>query len=83
MPRLIIDISASLLDNFETEISLVRSIVGTIESEISNCGDYNEVFGMMTITQNWSSLDTSEGLTKPLFFGLKQRDNFTTIEISY
>lgn len=80
MPRLIQNITAELLDNFVGEVRLFNTITGQVQGE-----DYVNLNGLICYLQNFSRIEYTSGLNKPISFGLQKTNNTQSysLEISY
>lgn len=78
MPQLIKNISASILDTFIGEVILFKEVKSQFDD-----GDYIEVYGLIAFLQNYSKIEEIKELTKPIKFGLNNKSNSVTLEISY
>ena len=80
MPKLIKNITGSILDNYTGSIYFFSSLSGEVQFE-----DYIDMDGFVAYLQNFKQVDYLEQLQKPLSFGLKNQYNLptTTLEISY
>lgn len=87
MIRLIKSVTGEVLDNFETEVVLIRTIEGQFGG-----GDYINMGGFEAFLQdigltydNCQNKDSQTiiNIDTPVNFGLKNNTNFTTLEISY
>lgn len=80
MPKLIKNITGSILDNFTGGITLLNTVSGQIQFE-----DYISIGGFTAYLQNFTQVDYVQILQKPITFGLKNQYNLPTItlEISY
>lgn len=78
MPKLIQNITASVLDHYTGETIFIKSVLGEIGDS-----DYIKVYGLEAFLQDYSRAQEVEELTKPLTFGLKNNGDFILLEISY
>lgn len=80
MPQLITNITANVLDNFIGTVTIFTPISAQIQQE-----DYINLNGFIAYLQNFSRIELTEPLEKPLVFGLKNAYNVsaTTLNISY
>jgi len=80
MPKLVKNITGSILDNFTGSVTLLGTVSGQIQFE-----DYINMDGFTAYLQNFTQVDYVQILQKPLAFGLKNQYNLPTItlEISY
>lgn len=80
MPQLIKNIQAEIIDNPIGDIELFNTLVGQTQE-----GDYINISGIVAFLQNFSKVIYSENISKPIGFGLKNRNNIImiTLEIDY
>lgn len=80
MPKLVKNITGSILDNFTGSVTLLGTVSGQIQFE-----DYINMDGFTAYLQNFTQVNYVQILQKPLAFGLKNQYNLPTItlEISY
>lgn len=80
MPRLIRNIEGSELTYIESNIQYITSIVGVVQQE-----DYINLHGYVALIQNLTQTENTQGLIKPLKFGLPNLHNIPmiTLEIDY
>ena len=80
MPRLIKNISASVLNNYSGGISYYTTISSDIQFE-----DYINLNGFIAYLQNFTKVQNLIKLQKPSSFGLKNRLNIKVkiLQISY
>jgi hypothetical protein len=78
MPKLIKGISASVLDNFVDEVTLLQPLIGEVGQ-----GVYVEMTGIIGFFQDYSATERIEEFQKPNNFGLKQKTQFIELNISY
>jgi hypothetical protein len=80
MPQLIKKIEGELIDLPIGNVQLITSVTGQVQEE-----DYINMNGMVAFLQNFSKIEDTEGLLKPINFGLRNTNNITmiTLEIDY
>jgi hypothetical protein len=77
MPKLIKNISASLADDMLGDIVLVKTVEGQIQGE-----DYINLGGLVAYLQDFSRIEKTLNLQKPLVFGLKNEKNIKILNIN-
>lgn len=80
MPQLVKNIQAEAIDINTGSVSGINSIVGLVQQE-----DYFNVYGFVAYTQNFTKVEETVLLQKPLNFGLKNKYNLpiNDLEIDY
>ena len=80
MPILIKNVQGELYDQPIGDIIYVSNVTGEIQSE-----DYINMNGLIAYLQNFTKIETTQELSKPFGFGLKNTYNITivTLEIDY
>jgi hypothetical protein len=80
MPQLIRNIQGIVHENVNGSLMLNKPLIGEIQKE-----DYIHLNGMIAYLQNLSRTEYTQGLLKPLNFGLVNQYNLpmVTLEISY
>lgn len=80
MPQLIISVTSNILDNFSTSVILFNSVTAQVQQE-----DYINLNGFTAYLQNFSKIEFTQTLQKPLTFGLVNTYNvpMVTLNISY
>jgi hypothetical protein len=78
MPTLIKNITGDILDNFTGDVKLSKSVMGQFGQE-----GYIEMGGFVAFLQNFRKIPKSESIVTPPNFGLNNKTDFITIEISY
>lgn len=78
MPILFKNITGEVLDNFTSSVKITRSVNGQFGQE-----DYIEMGGLVAFLQDFRKMPQTEDLVVPPNFGLKNKTEFVTIEISY
>jgi hypothetical protein len=80
MPQLIKKIEGELIDLPIGSVQLITSVTGQVQEE-----DYINMNGLVAFLQNFSKIEDTEGLLKPINFGLRNTNNITmiTLEIDY
>lgn len=80
MPQLIKKIEGELIDLPIGSVQLITNVTGQVQEE-----DYINMNGMVAFLQNFSKIEDTEGLLKPINFGLRNTNNITmiTLEIDY
>ncbi len=80
MPKLLKNITGNVSETFSTDFNYVKQLTGVIQLE-----DYINLNGFVCCLQNLTQTEYTEALTKPLIYGLqnKQNLNVETLEISY
>jgi hypothetical protein len=78
MPILLKNVEGSILDNFETTTKLLRSVEGFYGQE-----DYIKLGSFEAFLQDFRYVPVVSDLTPPPTFGLKNKTEYVTLEISY
>jgi hypothetical protein len=78
MPKLLQNIQGSILDNLETTTKLLISIEGSYGQE-----DYIKLGGFEAFLQDFRFAPIVIDLTPPPTFGLKNKTEYITLDISY
>lgn len=78
MPFLVKNIQGNVLDFFEGEVKLFKSITGVVGLE-----DYIELNKFVALTQNFSKVIAVEEQQVLINYGLKHNLNTIELEISY
>ena len=80
MPQLIKKIEGELIDLPIGSVQLITSVTGQVQEE-----DYINMNSLVAFLQNFSKIEDTEGLLKPINFGLRNTNNITmiTLEIDY
>lgn len=80
MPKLINNIQGEYFDLPIGEVISFKQIVGEVQEE-----DYVNMNGLIAYLQNFSKIEETQALLKPINFGLKNTNNITmiTLEIDY
>lgn len=77
MPKLLKNITASLADDALGNVVLVKTIEGQVQGE-----DYINLGGLIAYLQDFSRIEETLVLNKPLTFGLKNNKNIKVININ-
>ena len=78
MPKLIQNIEGSILDNFETTTKLIRSVEGYYGQD-----DYIKLGNFEAFLQDFRYAPVVTDLVPPSTFGLKNKTEYVTLDISY
>jgi len=80
MPQLIKKIESDLINDITNDVLLVKSVIGEIQEE-----DYVNMNGFVAYLQDFSKIEKTSELTKPLSYGLKNKYNLQikTLNIDY
>lgn len=80
MPKLINNIQGEYFDLPIGEVISFKQIIGEVQEE-----DYVNMNGLIAYLQNFSKIEETQALLKPINFGLKNTNNITmiTLEIDY
>jgi hypothetical protein len=77
MPKLLKNISACLVDDSIGNVFLIKNVKGEVQGE-----DYINLGGLIGYLQDFSKIETSLNIEKPLLFGLKNEKNIKVININ-
>ena len=77
MPKLLKNITANLADDASGNVFSIKTVQGEIQGE-----DYINLGGLVAYLQDFSRIETSLILNKPLNFGLKNEKNIRVININ-
>ncbi len=80
MPQLLKKVQGEILTSIIGDVRFVKSIYGQIQE-----GDYINLNGFIAYLQNFSRIEATTELIKPMEFGLVNTNNIETktLEISY
>lgn len=77
MPQLLKKIEATSFDALSSDAILIKSVSGEIQQE-----DYISMGGFVAYLQNFSRVEETSVLTKPLQLGLKNSKNLKIINLN-
>ena len=77
MPQLLKKIEATSFDALSSDAILIKSVSGEIQQE-----DYISMGGFVAYLQNFSRVEETSALTKPLQLGLKNSKNLKIINLN-
>jgi hypothetical protein len=80
MPQLLKKVEGEILTSVVGDVPFVISVTGNIQQE-----DFINLTGFSAFLQNFTKIDFTSALTKPLEYGLPKDNNIEmiTLEISY
>ncbi len=76
MPKLLKFIEGEIFQVITDDIIYNKSITGEIQNE-----DYINLNGFIAFLQNFSKIEDSEILNKPIIFGLKNKNNIPLVTL--
>jgi hypothetical protein len=77
MPKLLKNITANLADDALGNIVLVKTVEGQVQGE-----DYINLGGFIAYLQDFSKIEKTLTLNKPLTFGLKNVKNIKVVNLN-
>lgn len=77
MPKLLKNITANLADDATGNVFLIKNVQGEVQGE-----DYINLGGFIGFLQDFSKIESSETIEKPLTFGLKNSKNIKVISVN-